>query len=134
MWRGDGSVDWPTVDGIVQRARVEHRIRGNFHIFGIPIYQSPGGYEVVIEYAYEVKGVTHTSDRWSFGGGLLCPEVEVAEAKARQYRESTRVTVHYDPNDPSVATLKSGEHSGAMFGSLIGGGIFLYALWSILSQ
>ena len=134
MWQGDGAIDWPTVEGVVQTSMVKSRTRASVNVGPIPIYQRSGGYEVVVRYAYKIADRVHESDRWSFTGGLVFPDEASAEEKARQYREATPITVRYDPADPERSVIKPGDSDGALFRSLWGAGIFLVALYAYMAR
>ncbi len=108
MWQGDGSADWPTVQGLVQQMRVEHRTPARFHVGGFPIYQRVGGYEFKVKYAYELGDQVHLSDRWSFAGNAIFPDEKSAMLQAQHYREANPVTVYHHPVDHAEAVLKKG--------------------------
>jgi hypothetical protein len=128
LWFGDGSLHWPKARGVVQRSRVEHRLAMRGHVAGVTVAQQDGGYEVVIDYAYEVNGQTYSSDRWSFEGGLLLEKEADAAVKARQYREATPILVRYDPNDPGRSVIKPG---GGQAGFILALGGLLVVLWAL---
>lgn len=134
MWRADGSVSWPTVEGVVQRSSVEKRTPARFHAGGIPLHTREGGYELIVHYAYTVATRVHVSEQWSFRGNLILEDEASVEAKARQYQEATPVVVHYDPADPSRSVLKTGDHGTGLWKAVWGGALLLYALYGYLSR
>jgi hypothetical protein len=134
LWFGDGSLTWPRVDAVVQRTRIEHRIpmRGSVGVVGVVGQQ--GGYEVVIDFAYEVNGQTYTADRWSYDEKLIFATEGEAERKALQYREATKIVVRYDPADPERAVIKPGGGGAGMVKALGGVVLVLWALYGFLNS
>jgi len=104
-WRGRASVSWPTVAGEVLDARVvESRRRSGTGRGG-----SSSATESIplVRYAYEVNGERHESQRVDFktrAGGRAAALEELGDLAP-----GATVTVHYDPNDPSLAVLRPGN-------------------------
>ena len=134
MWEGDGASAWPTVQGVVQRSSVKDRMRATATIGGAAFLSRQGGHEVVVQYAYEIGGHTYVSDRWSYAGGEIYPDSVGAEKRARDFREGSPVTVHYDPTDPASAVIKCGDRGQSLGMWLSGGASFLWALYGFLSK
>ena len=134
MWEGDGASDWPTVQGVVQRTSVNHRTRAAVYAGPLTIWSQPGGYEVVVEYAYTVADHVHASDRWSFAGGEILSDEASAERRAKQFPEGAPVTVHYDPEDPATSVIKCGDRGVSLGMWLPGGFTFLWALYGYFGK
>ena len=134
MWEGDGSLSWPTVKGVVQYCTVEHHAGARTTVGGMQIAEMERGYEVIVEYAYEIDGATHVSRRWSFSGGLLFDDELDAMARAQRYREGTPITVHYDPTAPATSVIKTGDYNKGLWRAVGGGVLICYALYAYLSS
>ena len=61
-----------------------------------------------VVYKYEVQGKTYTSDLTDLGPGTKQSDQATALADVSQYHRGDKVTVYYDPNDPSVGVLEKG--------------------------
>jgi hypothetical protein len=90
---------WPTVQGVVQQSRIDHRDTQYGEL-----------YRLVLNYRYEVNDDGYEGDMAEFGPSWVKAR-ELVEALANKYRVGEEVTVHYDPNDPKTAVL---ELSNAM--------------------
>jgi hypothetical protein len=134
MWEGDGASEWPTVQGVVQRASVNHRMKSSFFIGPLTIFSHPGGYEVVVKYAYQVADHVHASDRWSFAGPDVYPDEGSAVLRAREFKEGAPVTVRYDPATPATSVIKCGDRGQSLGMWLTGGASFLWALYGYLGK
>jgi len=134
LWFGDASLQWPSVTGVVRRAYVEDHlaIRGNVGV--VAISQQEGGYEVVVEYAYDVKGQTYSSTRWSFKGGRRFQTEAEAEIKARRYREADEISVRYDPADPERSVIRPGGGTEGFTKAITGIVMLLWALYGYLNS
>lgn len=93
---------WPTVPGTVLSSRAESR----------SVLTQGGGsrtmtvWSPLVEYSYRVGERDYHGARVAFG-----PEVagarELAEQTVQRYPEGATVSVHYDPSNPSHATLET---------------------------
>jgi hypothetical protein len=93
--RAAGSTGWPTVEGTV----VESRRAATGRRGGAP---AP-----VVRYEYEAGGSRHVGARLDFRMHWWSPEAIQAVLDANPV--NARVTVHHDPDDPSVACLSPGS-------------------------
>lgn len=59
------------------------------------------------EYRYEVDGETYTGDRTASATYRTSDRSEVEETAAR-YPVGSKITVHYDPDDPATSVLEPG--------------------------
>jgi hypothetical protein len=134
MWEGDGANEWPTVQGVIQRASVNHRMKSSFFVGPVTLFSHEGGYEILVRYAYEVAGHVHASERWSFAGPEIFPDEASAEARAKEFTEGTPVTVHYDPSAPATSVIKCGDRGQSLGMWLSGGASFLWALYGYLDK
>ncbi|MDX8483421.1 DUF3592 domain-containing protein, partial [Mesorhizobium sp. VK24D] len=94
------AVRWPTTNGAVLSSGAEpHRMiinggRG-------PIVWLP-----VIEYSYRVQGNNHYGSRLAFGA-TVSGSRDYAESIVARYPVGGAVTVHFDPQNPSLAALET---------------------------
>jgi hypothetical protein len=111
LWRKFSVVSaWLTTDGKIIRSVL------------IPADpQSDAADEVDIEYEYTVQGTRHTSPE------VFPTEVGFPEEMLKKYPVGARVTVYYNPKNPSDAVLERGTNFNAYF--FMGFGI----LWTSLS-
>ncbi len=93
---------WPTVQGTVLSSRAESRRT---------LTQTGGGqtttvWSPLVEYSYRVGERSYHGSRVAFG-----PEVaggrDLAERTVQRYPAGATVSVHYDPSNPSHATLQT---------------------------
>lgn len=104
--RAIDSRKWPTVDGRVIGKDIHpgaaHRL---------------GDSSAVLSFRYEVDGHKHVASTFDFGGrGGRDQGGEVYQS----YSPGQRVTVHYDPRQPSRAVIKPGPTAWNYAASLIG--------------
>jgi hypothetical protein len=120
VYRSRVSQDWPTAQGTVTSSRVE-TLRSKRAV----------SFRPEVSYRYEVNGVPYTSDTVAFdghgSGGL-----ETAQAVSRHYTTGSTVTLHYEPEDPSVACLQCGDTGFVNYVVAVGGALFaLVAAWGL---
>ena len=93
---------WPTAAGTVISSRAESRRelvpRGQGRTV---VMWSP-----LVEYSYRVGTRDYHGARVAFGPDVSGPR-ELADATVARYPAGTPVTVHYDPSNPSQATLET---------------------------
>ena len=112
--RGLGARPWPSVSGRITGSTV--RTRGRIKPLGI------GGqrfHDFTVTYSYEVRGSAWRGHRIKFGEYGFGSYGDVEALKDR-YREGARVTVYYDPDNPSDAVLEPGVGSDAWVGLGVG--------------
>ena len=97
------SAGWPTVQGVVTRARVERqetRQRGGGYTYH---------YDADVRYRYAVGGRTYDSDTFVFGVSHSFPDSAAAQAEVDRYPPGRPVRVFYDPRDPAEGCLVPGD-------------------------
>lgn len=107
------SRSWPGTPGTITSAYIQtshHRSSEG---------RSSTSYAPKVSYRYTVEGKTHMCDRIAFGGASGGME-SWAKAVVDEYPSGKQVTVHYNPQDPSVAVLKTGFSWGALLLVLAG--------------
>ncbi len=70
-------------------------------------------YQANIVYDYRVSGRSYSSSRVTSGD--YSHDRTLAQALLQRYPIEAHVTVHYSPNDPSVAVLETGVTEGIWF-------------------
>ena len=115
-----GLETWPNTQGIVTMSYVDH---------GIPD-TSQRNTRYQFSYEYQVDGKTYRSDRYSYAsvGGNQSEGV-------KRFNKGDKVTVFYNPDDPSSATLiKQGPGLFVYLILVLGLGFLLMAIGSLLAQ
>jgi len=108
---------WQSAPGVILSSHVSRQTRHN----------TKGGtrvtYRPEVTYQYQIMGTPYTGSSIGFGSGSY------GESKANKmiapYAQGAKVTVHYDPSDPSKAVLETRSYSG---GSYLLLGIILWVL------
>jgi len=90
--RAKASTSWPTTTGSITATDIKK----------VMFRRQP-----LITYTYAVNGTPYTSQRISFAGGYKPKEVDPVLAR---YPAGTAVTVAYDPQKPTEATLETGAN------------------------
>lgn len=93
------SRSWPSTEGII----IESRLPSNC-THCLP----------VINYRYVVNSQSYVGDRLVAGTQDYYGPLE-AEAKVVQYAVGRKVTVFYDPSNPSMSSLEPGTFRGAVY-------------------
>lgn len=123
VYRSKVSKDWPTVQGTVLSSRVE-TLRSKRAV----------SFRPEVSYRYEVNGIPYTSDTVAFdgnGSGGLAD----AQAMTRHYATGAPVTLHYEPEDPSVACIECGSTGFVNYLVTLGGAVFaLVAAWGLVEM
>ncbi len=93
---------------------------------GLVLSSAVTGYDsdfVAIEYEYSVNGRRHVGRRMN-------PSSTTTDASAAvvRYPAGRRVTVYFDPNDPSQCALEPNHVGGVVFVCLIGSAMCMFAL------
>jgi len=107
------SQDWPHVDGIIAQSSIVERL-------------DPEGddYSVALLYHYAVGGQGYSGKRIGFSGRAH-PRRSQAEQELAQYPVNGRVTVYYDPSNPSDCVLQR-ESPGTMLYLILGAAMFSF--------
>jgi hypothetical protein len=91
IYRGIVSVGWPSAEGQI----VYSHTRAGRH------------YETLLWYEYHVDGQRYLASNYRNGGNLT-PFQSVAEAAAKRYAVGHKVTVYFNPRNPTDALLEPG--------------------------
>src|SRR5207248_3233626 len=92
------SLTWPSVEGIVRTSTIE--------------YTGDGQPTPRVTYAYVVKGVAYTSDRYAPSSGMSRADAKQVVAA---HTPGARVTVYYNPTSPAQAVLVPGYNTSQVF-------------------
>ncbi|MEE4174882.1 MAG: DUF3592 domain-containing protein [Xanthomonadales bacterium] len=116
-WYGWVSEGWPTAEGRIlvsqveeiRATRVERRSSNDL------VNPTPRGpiirYRPVIKYQWQVGGNLYQRDRRNFSAAVADEDTpEAAEAIIAAYEAGERVSVYYDPDQPSRGILEPGPH------------------------
>ena len=110
--KAKASRSWPTTTGKVLSAKV------------VEVKGRRTRYRPKVEYEYEVGGKTLRSDQVWVDGSRDYPRIEKADDAVDRFRVGKKVTVFYDPADPSESALVVGTESSA-WTILFAGGFML---------
>ena len=122
LYTANKSLAWSSVEGKVVRTEVQtERIKGAASARKSTVTR----YYVSVAYMYAVEGKPYYSSRYSIGGGDNASdyysERSVAEKEAANlFPAGSKLTVYYDPDDPSSAVLAPGWNWGAFTPLLLG--------------
>jgi hypothetical protein len=121
---------WPTTEAVVLESRVFtlRELRDSFDGLSRSV-STRGGYVPFVRYEYTVDGETYVNVRVSPFDSPI-PRRQWAERVVADYQENTRVTVPYDPSDPSRSFLRTWIRSQRLLLFLGGSTLFLApAVW-----
>jgi len=125
--RAIASSNWPTTPAVVQSADVaESRSRDTQG------RTTSISHSATIKFAYEVNGRAYTTDRIQFGQIEGSGDSSDAELRRLRYPPGAKVTVSYDPRDPSIAAAIPGFHADAIWLPGAGLAFFIPGLMAIL--
>jgi len=127
LWQGTiatqnslASTRWPSVSGVITTSQVAHHQS-----------QDPNSidtqYEADITYEYTVDGRKLTGHTVGFGD-IASSDRRPAEAAVARYPVGTKVTVHYDPENPEIAALETGLERGLVLPLGVGASFTLIGL------
>jgi hypothetical protein len=123
-WRALETRQWPQVEGTVKSVGIETQ-RATF--------SSPVTFVVRVKYEYLAEGQTRMSDRLKRRQGPTS-DLEKAQATKQQFVPGQKVTVWFNPADPSYAVLRH-ESLGALYSIwfpmlfVVGGGVMAWRAW-----
>lgn len=112
FWNGSQSHRWPTVEGVIEESSVTE----GFVTTEEPRTRMPEHtttYYPHVRYRYEVADREYHSGRWRLGESRISTNRQDAEVLVQANYVGKPVTVHYDPDDPSLAVLEPGVSEGA---------------------
>jgi hypothetical protein len=90
---------WPTVSGIIELSTTESYVKRENG-------RNETVYAPAVEYSYEVRDRQYRSRQVKLGVEISGSKF-IADKIAMKYPQGSRVTVHYDPQNPSSAMLES---------------------------
>jgi flagellar basal body-associated protein FliL len=112
---------WSTIAGqVTSSTMTEHRQRdsdGDSHV----------NYQPVVQYTYQVNGLTYNGGKISFGANSF--DYNTAQSKVGKYPVGAQVVVHYNPINPGEAVLET-QAAGSKIFLIIG---IIFALIGLLS-
>lgn len=95
---GARSSKWPNVEGTVVATDVkEHRSR-----------RGGKSYSPEVQYQYSVNGASYASSRMSYGDAGSSSSMEGALKTLGNYPVGKKISVYYNPSEPSTAVLVPG--------------------------
>ncbi|MDP2653307.1 MAG: DUF3592 domain-containing protein [Candidatus Omnitrophota bacterium] len=103
------SMTWPTVEGVVSSSDMgRHR-------------DSDRGttYSADVTYRYVLEGTTYVSSKVRYGS-LNTSNPADAQRVLNRYPVGTKVSVHFNPDDPYESVLEPGMHGGVWFFPVFG--------------
>ena len=103
--RGEQASGWPAVRGVITRARLK---KGHYSSSVGHGNSKSTVYRARIAYSYEVGGRQFEGERVQFGMERRMWKKASAEAAIDPYPVGAEVQVHYDPQHPDDAVLKTG--------------------------
>ncbi|MCU0228538.1 MAG: DUF3592 domain-containing protein [Bryobacterales bacterium] len=118
--------NWQTTEGKVTTNIVRRQLTGHTARTGRSRFRSGDNRGVefapAATYRYQVNGQTFTSSRYGLGQGMprFREEVEARAYLNDGFTAGSKVTVHYDPKDPSSAVLSIGSSSVFFYMGLFG--------------
>ena len=109
---------WPTAQGSILSSQVDTQ-------------SSSDGttYAPKVTYAYEAGGGHRSGSLVHGGGPVYISSQKYAQAIVDRYPQGAKVSVHYDPRDPSLSVLEPGIHWESLLLPGVGAGFFLVGLW-----
>ena len=113
LWAGNDSLNWPTVSGTVIEATATP----------VAGARTGGGWQVRVEYRYELDGQVYSSDRLFYTRRLGGRTEQMARDELVHYVPGGAVLVHYHPERPERAVLNPGADTRAFFGLVVGFGL-----------
>lgn len=128
--------NWPTTTGTIKSADVmamERRIRRSTSVasYRIATYYAPQ-----VKYVYQIQGVNYEAERLQMGEPLWSSDTAEAEHHLTNYPIGTTVTVYYNPNDPSQATLSPKPTAGTRIQWIVAFAllalfiVIIYSMWT----
>ena len=132
------SASWPTVEGRVTHVGVYREARNTTTS---STRTRSVSYRYSVKYAYDVNGKSYESDKYAMGSGNTAGRApthrEAREEGRERFPIGKRVSVSYDPDDPSMAVLRPGASSDnwgtyvpiilGLFFAALGAWLVLYA-------
>jgi hypothetical protein len=101
------SRSWPSVDATIMASTVEE------------IGYDPASYSPRIEYHYTIDGQSYVGRKISVGWEITFPWLWLAERTSRDYVTGSIVSAYYSSENPVVAVLKPGMHTGPLVAFVI---------------
>lgn len=95
------SQEWPSVQGTIERSQVVRKRRGS---------NKKTTYSADVIYRYSVAGESFESNQVRFGGDVSSSSSKHAYKTTGLYPKGKRVTVYYNPKEPSAAVLEAGSN------------------------
>jgi hypothetical protein len=101
--RGLVSKQWPTTPGVVVRSDTARRVTED------PDHQTTSvSYSAKVEVRYRVQNRNYSTETLYFGQTVGSEDSSEAELRRFRYPTGAEVVVSYDPQNPSVSTVKPG--------------------------
>lgn len=91
------SAAWPTVPGLVTKSEPTSRLTGHGMTYAFDF-----------ECSYTVAGQNHRTDRVQFGTGRVGSR-DLIDGFVQKYPVNSKVTVRYNPDNPSDAVLENSD-------------------------
>ncbi|MCY1015536.1 DUF3592 domain-containing protein [Pyxidicoccus sp. MSG2] len=123
--RAHQSANWPTTDATITSSSVET----------IRVRRGGTRFHPEVRYQYTVAGTPYSASTISFAGNNAGALAD-AQRVTHHYASGSHVPVHYEPADPSVATIEVGDAGVASYVLALGGAALAviggWGLWDML--
>lgn len=94
------SKHWLSTKGVITSSDLDAQLSTDDEGFQTTTYLAK------INFAYEINGINHESDRINFDYGMRTSNLRKQQTILEQYPVNSEVTVYYDPDDPSQSVLE----------------------------
>ncbi|MEO7650719.1 MAG: DUF3592 domain-containing protein, partial [Bryobacteraceae bacterium] len=110
IWRASASKEWPSVPGVVATSEINRSVSHDRKT-----RSSSTSYAADIHVRYNVAGTDYSTDQIRFGQTVGSGDSSEAELRRLRYPVGATVTVSYNPKDPSLAAMRPGIGSDALW-------------------
>ncbi len=115
LFRALASRHWPSVEAVVVESSTQIETTTPSRGFRRSGPASSVMYTANLKFQYEVDGRKYRTDQIYFGQTVGSGDSSEAELRRFRYPLGERVTVHYNPADPSVASVHPGFQAEALW-------------------
>lgn len=110
LWRANASKGWPTASGVVESSETNRSVSTDSST-----HASSASYAARIRVRYQVAGRDYNTDVVRFGQTGGSGDSSEAELQRLRYPVGATVTVSYHSKDPSIAAVRPGIDSDALW-------------------
>ena len=119
--KGRESEEWSTTTGVITKSKIYEP------------YRKGEGSVPIVHYEYSHNGTTYRSDRIFWSNAHTSGAQKAAQEVVDKYKEGSKVTVYYNPDNAKQSVLETGAAQGAVLWLVVSGVLIVAGIVQLMT-